>query len=401
MKSMVIVVCIAILSQGYSWAMNPFLQESSSSSSSSSNGSPINSLNSSPTGSPIRTLPDHKIGAERHDKKTETELVRPSGTPHEIQRDIMLKYAGGASLFPTFDAAVPPTLLKVLQGPWSKHNQLHSARFNKNGDKVVTAGSDDFARVWDVATGKEVCAVQEKDFVLDHAYFGLDGTSIFTSNRAEDTDIPDLDEHPVAAREWRIDTCSLVRDFASDVDLDRLIMPARDFQYRIDQEHNAVVVSNAADKRMYELQGHEDAITEVDMVPDQGLIVTASDDGTARIWKSSFDYTKLTKSQMEFLLLLEQYTKKGWVPLENGITFKDIAQVQEREIAQQYAEKGKSLTPVQAHNRIQMRIRKMYKELDSFDPQVRDLVIKAYGISGAHNKKPTQQSAVVPAPQAQ
>jgi len=58
----------------------------------------------------------------------------------------------------------------------------HSARYNRAGTRIVTASEDHSARVWDAATGKEIVALEGHDQQVMTAAFSPDGTEIVTGS---------------------------------------------------------------------------------------------------------------------------------------------------------------------------------------------------------------------------
>jgi WD40 repeat protein len=79
-------------------------------------------------------------------------------------------------------------LLRVFQG----HQRfIRSAAFSPDGTKVLTGSPDKTARVWDVATGRELLKLTHDDSVRTVAFFP-DGTKIFTSAKDQTTHIWDV-----------------------------------------------------------------------------------------------------------------------------------------------------------------------------------------------------------------
>jgi WD40 repeat protein len=109
---------------------------------------------------------------------------------------------------------------------------VRSAAFDPNGRRVVTAGQDGTARVWDAATGRQVLVLRHRGPVLQ-ASFSPDGRLILTAS-ADGT-----------ARLW-----------------------------------------DAADGTQRAVLEHDGPVRKASFSHDGTLVVTASDDGTARVWRT-------------------------------------------------------------------------------------------------------------------
>jgi energy-coupling factor transporter ATP-binding protein EcfA2 len=109
---------------------------------------------------------------------------------------------------------------------------VHSAAFNRDGSRIVTASNDKTARIWDAATATEIAVLRGHDGDVFSAAFSPDGSRIVTTS---------LDK---TARVWDAATATEI----------------------------AV------------LRGHDGAVTSAAFSPDGSRIVTASLDKTARIW---------------------------------------------------------------------------------------------------------------------
>ncbi len=62
-------------------------------------------------------------------------------------------------------------------------NTILSARFNAAGDRIVTAGANSRAHVWDAATGEATGAVLQHGYAIVYADFSPDGRLILTASR--------------------------------------------------------------------------------------------------------------------------------------------------------------------------------------------------------------------------
>ncbi len=109
------------------------------------------------------------------------------------------------------------------------------AAFSPDGDRIVTASSDNTAKVWDAQTGQEILTLAGHAGSVSSAAFSPDGTRIVTAS-ADNT-----------AKVW----------------------DATDGQ------------------EILTLAGHSDSVRSAAFSPDGTLIVTASSDNTAKVWDAT------------------------------------------------------------------------------------------------------------------
>jgi WD40 repeat protein len=107
-----------------------------------------------------------------------------------------------------------------------------SAAFSRDGSRIVTASGDKTARIWDVASAKEIAVLRGHDAGVASAAFSPDGSRIVTASGDK------------TARIWDAATA----------------------------------------KEIAVLRGHDDIVFSAAFSPDGSRIVTASFDDTARIW---------------------------------------------------------------------------------------------------------------------
>lgn len=205
------------------------------------------------------------------------------------------------------------TLLKVLQG---HEGELYFAAFNHAGDKIVTASLDKTLRLWDAQTGRllhilrgHTAAVMNADFSpddellisasrdytarlwsvasgellqvlsghaddLNHAIFHPDGKHIVTD--AEDG----------TARLWRISAQAPLEVFTHEQNSrlkGAVISPDGHYllTYATDQTAH---LWNFQGKLLHTFYGHQHSITDATFSHDSRFAITASRDGTVRLW---------------------------------------------------------------------------------------------------------------------
>ena len=71
---------------------------------------------------------------------------------------------------------------KPVTSPLEHQGPVVSAAFSPDGTRVVTASSDNTARVWDAATGKSLTSPLEHQAAVQRAAFSPDGTRVVTAS---------------------------------------------------------------------------------------------------------------------------------------------------------------------------------------------------------------------------
>jgi hypothetical protein len=162
-----------------------------------------------------------------------------------------------------------PRLLRVLPGEAG----LNSAAFDRLGRRVVTASDDGTARIWSVG-GKQLAA-RRLGGPVNSASFDAGGKRVVTASD---------DGRAVV---WSAATGRLVA---------RLRMNARVLRAAFAFAAPLVIAGDASGsarildldtRKVVTLRGHRRRVNSVALSSDGALALTASDDGTARIWDSA------------------------------------------------------------------------------------------------------------------
>jgi len=159
---------------------------------------------------------------------------------------------------------------------FSPHAAVAAAAFSPTGDRIVTAGWDHSAKVWDAVNGTPLQKLTGHSGQVNSAVFSpRDGTIVLTAS------------DDGTARLWRVAAGELlrqplahpaaVRDAAFSDDAQRIATACDD---------GVVRIWNAADAAVpaIELRGHTAAVLSVRFSGDGARVVSGSDDNSARIW---------------------------------------------------------------------------------------------------------------------
>lgn len=167
--------------------------------------------------------------------------------------------------------------LAVLRG---HSDYVISAAFSPDGRRVVTASLDGTARIWDARSGRMLAVLRGHTGPVYHAAFSPDGRRVVTAS-------PDK-----TARIWDAHTGAslLVLQQPGPADVH---VPLFFATYSPDGRYVAALGLNSSSALVWngttggvvrDLYGHTSMITTIAFSRDSRYAVTASEDGTARVW---------------------------------------------------------------------------------------------------------------------
>ena len=162
-------------------------------------------------------------------------------------------------------------------------SEVNSASFSPDGSRIVSAASDNTIRIWDASTGVCLDTLTGHTSVVNSAFFSPDGRQIVSAS------------NDGTVRIWS----------TTGVCLDTLTGQWGTAQYASFSSNNKrIVFVSGDDVRVWNrdgykiFKGHTESVYSVCFSPDGNKIVSASLDGSLRIWDISeekdlkkFDYT--------------------------------------------------------------------------------------------------------------
>ena len=163
------------------------------------------------------------------------------------------------------------TLLHSLEG---HSDEVLSAKFSPDGERVATASGDRTAILWDVETGKQLHVLEGHGSPVIDVAFSPDGGYLATAS---------LDG---AARLWDPNTGALIKvlDGRHGGLSSVKFSPNSKVLLTVSNDATAQLWSVDSDTPKLVLVGHEQGIVQGTFAPDGKRIVTASGDQTARVW---------------------------------------------------------------------------------------------------------------------
>ena len=166
-------------------------------------------------------------------------------------------------------------LVSKLEPPMSDPDlKVTSAAFGPAGDVIVT-GRGNFGRLWGVETGIERMMFAPHASTVTDVAFSPDGDRVATASRDS------------IARIWTVATGELSETLAGHAGLginDVDFSPDVDARAMVSAGADGTASYSAAGQRSVALLGHDEAVLSASFSPDGRSILTASEDGTARLW---------------------------------------------------------------------------------------------------------------------
>src|SRR5439155_1518074 len=150
---------------------------------------------------------------------------------------------------------------------WFHRGPVNSVQWSPDGRRVITAGDDGTAQVWDILTGKPVTLPLRHAGKVTLAAFSPDGRRVVTASADHTARLWDAATGKPVGRPMDHSTGRVV--FSPD---SRLLVG------------NSTVWDVATGQRVVYLNGHTSDVTTACFTPDGRRVVTGSADQTARFW---------------------------------------------------------------------------------------------------------------------
>lgn len=162
---------------------------------------------------------------------------------------------------------------------------IYRAAFSPDGTRIVTASSDNTAKIWDAQTGKELLTLAGHKNWVRSAAFSPDGTRVVTASDDNTVKVWDAQN----GNELRTLTghAGAVSSATFSADGTRIVTTSWDNTAKIWD-------AQIGDQPLLTLKGHENAVLSAAFSTDGTQVVTASADKTAKIWNLQTGKVRLT-----------------------------------------------------------------------------------------------------------
>lgn len=202
----------------------------------------------------------------------ESVLFHPDGsrvaTANDHSTVILWNAADGRELFVMPDSVLEGQLTNLA---------VHVLEFSRDGSRLISAGEDGFVNVWDTKSGTNLLQINTQRRDTTWADLSPDGNRI--ASAAYLGGIVTIWDARDGAELTSIDQGTVINDVAFDTTGTRVAT--------VGSAPSAYLWDATSGERLRLLEGHTGPLHTVDFSPKGQEMVTASADGTARIWNIS------------------------------------------------------------------------------------------------------------------
>jgi succinate dehydrogenase flavin-adding protein (antitoxin of CptAB toxin-antitoxin module) len=168
-----------------------------------------------------------------------------------------------------------PTALNLKN--FTGHNQcIRSLSFNSEGTKIVSGGYDQFIKLWDIASGKEIFSVKASAFPIEVLSFTPDDRYIITAGLENNVKI------------WDAENGKLVRILKGHTDAVYALTVSSDSRYLATGGNDNIIRiwEIQTGILLYQLKAHTQGIRSLVFSPDGRYLISGGVEGKIYIWNT-------------------------------------------------------------------------------------------------------------------
>ncbi|NTU41812.1 MAG: NACHT domain-containing protein [Nitrospirales bacterium] len=188
----------------------------------------------------------------------------------------LLKAKGVPDTLTAFGIGLPNTsLFSLLPSVQLGHSSsVTSVAFSPDGKILVTGSWDKTARLWDVASGREIKTIQAHSGSVTSVTFSPDGKTLVTGSWDK------------TARLWDVESGREIKTFQAHSDSISSVAVSPDGKTLVTGgwDKTARLWDVESGREIMTLQAHSEVVTSVAFSPDGKIFATGSRDKTARLW---------------------------------------------------------------------------------------------------------------------
>jgi WD40 repeat protein len=188
---------------------------------------------------------------------------------------------GTASLWETATGKLQHSLTGHIRA--GKKHHVHYAAFSPDGRQIVTASDDGTAKVWDAASRMLLTTLHDLDNQVQYAELNRNNQRVVTQSVGRSAADGTVE---VVAKLWDSRSGKLLATLDSPIPLPRLDNRESTPNSALPTDDHPAAESRSTNLDVPSIGNHANRVFSTAFSPDGRFVVTASDDGTAKIWNA-------------------------------------------------------------------------------------------------------------------
>jgi len=169
---------------------------------------------------------------------------------------------------------------------------INAAIFHSNGKYIITAGSDNLVKIWEIDSEKEMRTFQGHTDVVRSAVLSIDGKSLISSSADKTIKV------------WDLVTGRLLKTLEGHISTVRSVAISSSGKYILSgaEDYTVKLWDSDSGKELYSFENHSNSVFSVGFNPEGNIGVSASADKSIRLWDlDSKKELKTLKGHTDFI----------------------------------------------------------------------------------------------------